>query len=705
MAISQNTDLRSFARRSNDGWVNRLFAGLIVFLAWTGTGNAAIQNAASASLADVSAAVSAAARGDTVLVPAGSVAWSSSLILTKGISLIGAGRDRTILGRSGVLISIAPDATAIANEEIIRVEGFTFEGNNSALSLVRIDGAEASHPKAFKNLVVGNNRFQNTGTATSGSGAVLVSGQVRGVIFNNIFDRCNVVAKVMGNDSTAEWSNGRFPFAYGSADNLFFENNSIEYSSSFAGGASGWIETGQGSRIVVRYCNWNMANTTLYELWDIHGFQNWGTAGQTGTMLVEYYGNTASNCGGYRWINHRGGWGLFFNNIITGSGGMGIDINTYNCTAEVPGASGAYTVEVNNTYNFNNTKNGQMQNMKLSSARCGVAENQHFWNYNSAFDGATGIGRGTTAPTGNCSVGVAFWVASTPTPTVDPNVIQNGTLFKCLAPNVWTPYYQPYTYPHPLRSGTNPVVALSPASLNYGFVEVGSTNELPLTVRNAGGGTLEGTASVSPPFSILGTASYSLASNETQTITVCYVPTQTGNNSELVRFTGGGGATAAVTGSARGVLGLSFDSTSGAISDPFVVNPPNTIAQSVETLDPTTAGRAVYEFAVTNAGDYTVFINVDAPSDGANSVLVNIDAEPSDSSMIWDIPLTTGLEFRTVTWRGTGGNPKIFTLSPGVHQLIILGREAGAVLGRIQIMASIRRPAPPTNPRIVLSPN
>ena len=40
-----------------------------------------------------------------------------------------------ILTGSGVLISIVPDGTAIANEETIRVEGFTFDGNNAALKL------------------------------------------------------------------------------------------------------------------------------------------------------------------------------------------------------------------------------------------------------------------------------------------------------------------------------------------------------------------------------------------------------------------------------------------------------------------------------------------------------------------------------------------------------------------------------------------
>jgi len=53
--------------------------------------------AASASFSDVSAAISAAPSGDTVLVPAGSATWSDQLVITKGIQLIGAGIGQTVI--------------------------------------------------------------------------------------------------------------------------------------------------------------------------------------------------------------------------------------------------------------------------------------------------------------------------------------------------------------------------------------------------------------------------------------------------------------------------------------------------------------------------------------------------------------------------------------------------------------------------------
>jgi hypothetical protein len=59
--------------------------------------------------------------------------------------------------------------------------------------------------------------------------------------------------------------------------------------------------------------------------------------------------------------------------------------------------------------------------------------------------------------------------------------------------------------------------------------------------------------------------------------------------------------------------------------------------------------------------------------------------------MIWDIPLTSGLAERTVSWRGGGSPessefvPKIFTLAAGAHTLIVRGREADCELGTLTI--------------------
>jgi len=77
----------------------------------------------------------------------------------------------------------------------------------------------------------------------------------------------------------------------------------------------------------------------------------------------------------------------------------------------------------------------------------------------SPFNGSSGTGWGTLAnrPT-TCTPGVAYFATdqgSWNTSTSNPCGVQqngaSGVLYKCTAPNTWTLYYTPYTYPHPLQ--------------------------------------------------------------------------------------------------------------------------------------------------------------------------------------------------------------------------------------------------------------
>ena len=130
-------------------------------------------------------------------------------------------------------------------------------------------------------MIIGDNKFQNTNPSSSTLvGAVIQSnadsnGQVSGVIYHNTFDRCNIILRIFSNDDTRESSNTAFnQFSYSSEDNLYFEDNTIMYSSYKLADNPGWIESGQGGRVVGRYNTWNLANaTTPQEIWDIHGFQ------------------------------------------------------------------------------------------------------------------------------------------------------------------------------------------------------------------------------------------------------------------------------------------------------------------------------------------------------------------------------------------------------------------------------------------------
>ena len=130
-------------------------------------------------------------------------------------------------------------------------------------------------------------------------------------------------------------------------------------------------------------------------------------------------------------------------------------------------------------------------------------------------------------------------------------------------------------------------------------------------------------------------------------------------------------------------LGLTFAATAGTITAPFYVSNGAVLQDAEHTTVDATDGSAVYNFTVATAGGYTLNALVNAPNEGANSFYINIDAQPTDPIMIWDILVTSGFQIETVAWRGNGTpdvdqfTPEVFTLSAGTHQLIVRGREGG----------------------------
>jgi hypothetical protein len=130
----------------------------------------------------------------------------------------------------------------------------------------------------------------------------------------------------------------------------------------------------------------------------------------------------------------------------------------------------------------------------------------------------------------------------------------------------------------------------------------------------------------------------------------------------------------------------------GRISPPFTITN-GSVCQSIQTTEPTNGGLATYTFNISTTGNYVVQALVNAPNEGANSVFLNIDADPQSPTMTSDIyPLTSGFENRTLSWRGNGTDvsnqyiPKVFNLSQGTHQLVIRGREIDTQLKTLAIV-------------------
>jgi hypothetical protein len=132
--------------------------------------------------------------------------------------------------------------------------------------------------------------------------------------------------------------------------------------------------------------------------------------------------------------------------------------------------------------------------------------------------------------------------------------------------------------------------------------------------------------------------------------------------------------------------GLSFSATNGVITSPMQMTS-NYVFQPFET-DDLTGGTAFYWVNITNTGSYTIAATVNAPAGNENSFFIGWDG----SVDTWDvIQLTSGFESRAVSWRGTGTfdanqfTPKVWTLTAGVHQLQVYGREASTLLQWITV--------------------
>lgn len=543
--------------------------------------HAATIQAASCSYADVNAAVSAASNGDTVMVPPGQATWNTTLTITRGITLQGAGIGQTTITRQGNIISIAPNSTAEANSEKFYISGFTFDTNNASDVQMGYSGAINVGGTKSTRIIVHHNKFQNIIYATG----VFASGITRGVVYQNQFDMVADPIRAMGGDQLS-WS--QLTQQYGTEENLFFEDNTMTYSSSMPyRGVAGWIETGQGGRIVVRYNTWNQTNAINNQMQDVHGLQNvnvpngvrnnptisigspavitltdytpidgdsvyFSTTGslptgilpfdytqgtvyyvkhidsttfhisatpggpsintsgtQSGThsigfgsapwctgyssMVVEVYGNdyqhhdySLDDWTGIQPIDQRGGWVMYFNNALESSTHpsyyVGNMITTYFCNA-CQQTGDNYNQKSTNSYYWNNWFTGTDGTHQISTSfsweypGCpydSVVENTDFFNYNASCNSSScssGVGCGSATPTGACTTGVGYWKTSQPCSNMtgmggaNPATPISGTLYKCTAPNTWTAYYTPYTYPHPLRVGADTTPPAAPTGL------------------------------------------------------------------------------------------------------------------------------------------------------------------------------------------------------------------------------------------------
>jgi hypothetical protein len=416
-------------------------------------GRAATIAAESCSQSAVNAALSSAADGDSINVPAGSCAWSNVRI-RKQVTLSGAGAETTT-------IACAKRTCAETGANNVRITGFTFVDCRDCL-VMRGVGWRVDH-----------NRFDNTvhsvGVRARGERDLV---QPSGVVDHNRFNfttvhsNGTVFMRHEGDYQDSLWTQDP---GFGTGQGLYVEDNT------FVNGINA-VDCNYGGQYVFRF------NTVTGTYLETHSVQGNNRA----CPRWEIYNNRLSDT---TWVVAflRGGSGYVFGNTSNNADPIALnnkrdldavdtagrcdgssrwDRNTpgeagYACRDQIGRSRDAvkwsvgaeYTQVLTPVYLWNNaTSYGRGRQIPVrvhrSSAPAHIVPDRDFYVPATSFDGTSGVGSGTLAARpGSCTKGVGYWA----TDQGNWNAAgPSGVLYTCTATDVWALTYTPYAYPHPL---------------------------------------------------------------------------------------------------------------------------------------------------------------------------------------------------------------------------------------------------------------
>lgn len=393
--------------------------------------------AASASYVDVTNAIASAGAGGYVQVPAGSAYWSNSVTITDGLIIEGAGAGNTIISNSipsaakAYLFRYEPSDPS--SDPYVDISGFTLDGNHNGGGIVVVNDT-TNNLHVINNYRVHDNVIRNTRGNASGvaQGGFATEGMVYGLVDNNIFDNCSTNGSGTSNSydlyllgaNEYSWLN---PLEIGTENYLYIEDNI------FTNSAYIIMDSGEGMRWVARH---NAIETGLTKIFDLHG-----DTGNYGGVGCEIYWNTAAPtyAGTMVFLQQNGNVSITWSNTIgtTTSGRVKMLEQNADCVQVIT-----------NTYIWGNGRlsDGQLVPVEELDANGCFAEDINYFTdgegtYGAAesplnFTSDVFANRPATPADADC-----FWATDT------------ETLYRSVGTNNWTQIYQPYTYPHPLRSG------------------------------------------------------------------------------------------------------------------------------------------------------------------------------------------------------------------------------------------------------------
>ncbi len=274
------------------------------------------------------------AEGDTIHLNAGTATWGSTLSVTKGCTIEGAGVDSTVISYDTAsdetnIINFTPSHDSAAANSAFEIKNIAFTSlvDMTALAVhaIRLTNSYFEHP--VSKIKIHDNKFTNM------KFVIDVTGATWGVAYNNDMVNSRTPCRGYGLDELNWNAFTKITWLDDSAKWFYCEDNVSRWTGTQPSANAGWTATGQGGRIAVRYHTYDYTNIdkceriidescygNMIQVWENH--DSW-TDSRYAPMGGMYYGNLVEHDMGDNGRNwggvflSRGGKALwFYNNMV-----------------------------------------------------------------------------------------------------------------------------------------------------------------------------------------------------------------------------------------------------------------------------------------------------------------------------------------------------------------------------------------------------